>query len=135
MSHSLFQYNLRTIDIKPQYIPIKAIPLLQDYKISNPFHPLQTIPSTQQNNSSKVPYSSPPYHLIDMKFPIGCRLNQFRNAWQQLGAWEIVKIGIQADWIPSESIGYLERNRRIPDQTRALQSKNQLEILAQVMQM
>ncbi|KAA6371733.1 MAG: hypothetical protein EZS28_032740, partial [Streblomastix strix] len=87
--------------IKPQYIPIKAIPLQQDSKISTSFHILQPIPSTQQNNSSEVPYSSPPYHLIDMKFPIGGRLKQFRNAWQQLVARDIINVGFQATWISS----------------------------------
>ncbi|KAA6402947.1 MAG: putative Transposon Ty3-I Gag-Pol polyprotein [Streblomastix strix] len=96
MSHPLYQYNQPTTDIKPQFIPIKAIPQQQDSKTLTSFHTLQTIPSTQQNNSSEVFYRSPPYNLIDMKFPIGGRLKQFRNAWQQLGAWEIVNVGIQA---------------------------------------
>ncbi|KAA6358973.1 MAG: hypothetical protein EZS28_045500, partial [Streblomastix strix] len=129
MSHLLFQYNLTSTDIKPQYISIKAIPLQQDSKISTSFHTLQTIPSTQQNNSSKIAYSSPAYHLIDMKFPIGGRLKQFRNAWQQHGVWEIVNVGIQAKWISSDSLENIERNRRITVQTRALQCEKQLESL------
>ncbi|KAA6363355.1 MAG: hypothetical protein EZS28_041119, partial [Streblomastix strix] len=129
MSDPLFQYNLPTTDIKPSYIPIKEIPLQQDSKTSKSFHSLQAIPSIQQNNSSEVPYSSPPYHFIDIKFPIGCRLKQFRNAWQQLKPLEIVNVGIQAKWISSDSLEYLERNRRIPDQTTVIQCEKQLDSL------